>query len=142
MFFRMDRAKEKARMIPESLDWVRARYECSVGAMFREIQADAAKDVASRNELRDAVTKRHVFHYQADGDKFVILRDDSGPCRVFSLETDRITVQDRDRRELLSATVKLNGEGRCMLVCDGIEVERWQFLKQALESLFFDQQLT
>ncbi len=128
--------------IPDNLNWVNVRYRCTAGEMFRQLEDDVQRDVDQRNKLKDKITNRHSFTFQSEANQFAVVCDDSGPVRAFYLRDGRISVQNRQREELISASAALNDEGRCMLRVGAEQLERWQFLKRALEPFFFDLDLT
>jgi hypothetical protein len=101
--------------------------------MFRDLDADLRNDVAQRNKQNGK-----NFTVQQRQNEIAIMHGDAGPVRAFHLMVDRILVQNRNRSELLSAIVILNNEGRCILKVGEEELERWQFLRKALEVYSFD----
>ena len=123
--------------IPQEFNWVEARANCSIGSMFRLLEADAEKDVQIRNNDTGARRLSFTFRVGSGGDEFLVLEGDNGPLIMFRLMPEHISVQDRQREEMFKATVTLNNEGRCVRKVNGEELERWQVLRLALEGLFF-----
>jgi hypothetical protein len=119
------------------VEWVQARARCSLMSVFRELEAQAEKDVRARQAIKTAASHSFTFMAGRQSDEFVIWQGDSGPMVMFRLLNDCISVQNRQREEIFRATVALNDHGKCMFVVNGVEMERWQVLRKALEGLFF-----
>jgi hypothetical protein len=123
--------------VPEQFDWVKARAECSILAVYQQLISEIEKDVERRNTLDTRAHARFSFKV-IDANQCLVIRGDSGPLRIFKMADEFIAVLDRERNELLRATLTLSKFGRCMLKVADEELEHWQFLRTALEPLFFE----
>lgn len=127
--------------IPQELDWISKRAECSAIQMFNELLKGIRDDVATYNRVKD-IPEQNIFAAEMtrDGTSVAIGQYGNVPrARVLiGVVREKIVVQDDAKQTKWSAEVKLNREGRCVLrLEDGEEVEQWQFRKRALEGLFF-----
>lgn len=130
--------------IPQELNWVQKRAECSAAKVFRELQGGIENDVAAANEAKRLAGRffpdtRLASQLTADGKVFVVAQINiAGPRVVFILGDGMIEARNEVEGIRWTATLTLNDEGRCKLkLDDGRELEQWQFRKLALESLFF-----
>jgi hypothetical protein len=128
--------------IPQELNWVGARAACTAAKMFNQLCNEIIEDVQNVNSIRQ-LTGDSQFRADMNpkGNAIRIAQPDAIPrARVsIGLSQERIAVQQEwASGEQWSVTVGLNDEGRCTLrLDDKTELERWQFRKKALESLFF-----
>jgi hypothetical protein len=121
-----------------NFNWIKARADCSLAQVLRQLELGVRNDVDTVNAQRMA-DDRHKFSISASTGRFSVSRESSRavPLSVdFSLEGDEIVVCTGDEI-ILTATITLNHEGRCMLRVDEEEVEQWQVRRMALEDLFF-----
>jgi hypothetical protein len=137
------RKENKVKEFRTDVDWVTARWNCTLVLTFQQLKTDASSSVTQRRTFKDHLTKKFLFEYRGQTDsEFMVLRryrDDETPisARTFALRQDRIVVI-QDQIELFYATVHLNNAGSCRLYVDGKELERWQFLMMALEEIFWE----
>jgi hypothetical protein len=124
----------------ETFNWVKARHECSVVAVFERLKLGAGADVDERNRLGTS-SERPLKEFQvrsANGDRFVVFQDTSPPRSVaFVLSGRQICVTSDSPPINFAGVVTLNDEGECRLKVGDDELEEWQVLKRALETLFF-----
>lgn len=121
-----------------NFNWIKARADCSLAQVFKQLELGVRNDVDTANAQRMA-EDRHKFSISASAGRFSVTRESSRavPLSVnFSLEGDEIVVC-AGNEIILRATITLNNEGRCMLKVDDEELEQWQVRRMALEDLFF-----
>lgn len=121
-----------------NFNWIKARAECSLTQVLRQLELGARNDVDTANAQRMA-EDRHKFSISASAGRFSVTRESSRalPLSVdFSSEGDEIVVC-AGNEIILKATIALNYEGRCILRVDNEELEQWQVRRMALEDLFF-----
>lgn len=131
--------------IPQELNWVQKRAECSAEKVFRELQIGVENDVAAANEAKRLAGNffpdtRLATKLTADGRVFVVAQINiAGPRVVFFLHDKKIQARDEVRSATWTATLALNDEGRCKLKIEEDDrlLEQWQFRRLALEGLFF-----
>jgi hypothetical protein len=126
--------------IPQELDWVKARSECSVAQVFSELHIGAESDVKAINltpRAADYLGSYFAVHTNSNGNVFVVFQTGNTNKTVkFMLGPDRIAVTDQNSQFIITLT--LNNEGKCKLkVNGGEELEQWQVRRMMLESLFF-----
>lgn len=131
-------------------DWVTARFSCSLGSMFKQLELDSKSDVETikhlvRGRAKDtggSVTQEFEVN-SSNGALFsVTVRDTGGslPSRSvdFALMSNGISVSGNFRSApKFMASIKLTDQGFCLLAVDGKEMESWQLRRKALGSLFF-----
>lgn len=129
--------------IPQKLDWVTERANCTAAKVFNELCEAIEIDVLAINTVR-GLSADNVFlaNMSRSGFSIIVGQSQSVPRKVavIGIEGDRITIEQQwNGGEKWSATVGLNDEGRCTLRLEdgGTELEQWQFRKRALEGLFF-----
>lgn len=129
----------------ENLNWVKERFRCSLGEVFEKLKAEVKEDVAAREELRPRTPARehYAFKFTSTDRTFTALLEGNKLHKSveFSLEDKAISVRTGGH-PILSATVTLNDEGRCVVRINNKEYERWQIRKMALEALFFSDEPT
>jgi hypothetical protein len=126
--------------IPENLDWVSRRAQCSITKLFETLRLQIEGDVSVRNE---SLSARHqaAYHFGMTGDNnaFAVYFEDFSGQRtsiVFSIKGESIEVRHNERA-LLTAKPTISDDGKCRLKVDGVDRELWQVRKSALEDLFF-----
>ena len=125
---------------PKSLDWVTARFKCSVAAAFIKLREAARHDTETRNKLSE--TSR--FEFARDNDTgFTITRcAPHDACVRFSRgqKPPRIEITGYGIPVDLEIRTKLNTSGECELVLtnDDTPIPEWRILNKALDALFFD----
>jgi hypothetical protein len=127
--------------IPQELDWVKVRSECSVAHVFSELHLGAKNDVEAIN-LTPRATENFAtpfdVHTNSTGNVFVVFQTGNTNRTVkFRLGPDRIEVANQAGQ--FAITLTLNNEGRCKLKVNGgeEELEQWQVRRMMLEGLFF-----
>lgn len=131
--------------IPESLDWVTRRSECSLAAVFQALAEVLDSNVKTRNNLPHPPAVFRVNRPAAE--KIVVVRERNfggvveAETVVFDLLKSGIAVTRKDARgsgsELFRASPSLNMSGECTLDVNGEELRLWQVSRVALEDLFF-----
>ena len=124
----------------EDLDWVSARFKCSVAPAFGQLRKAAQHDTDTRNDL----DRTALFECTSDNDtEFTVTR--CGPheaCVTFSRNQNppRIRITGYGIPECLEIATALNASGGCKLVlaADRTPISRWRILNTALDALFFD----
>ena len=126
---------------PASFDWVRARSECSLQHVFKELENGVRGDVESVKSLPiPGSTIRYSVTASERGRLFVVRAetDDSFTDSVdFILANGAITAQDDDGKFRHTATLTLDNEGKSKLMVGNDALDQWQFRRMALEKLFF-----
>jgi hypothetical protein len=127
------------KVIPQDLDWVKARAACTAECLFPQLAKDIHSDVKARN----SVDSSKQFAAELLTDRRTLIVGEIGTwarrekIRIFHL-SGRIEVRDETNGTASSAAVILNDEGRCMFrLDDSSELEQWQFRKKTLEGLLF-----
>jgi hypothetical protein len=119
-------------------DWVTARHECSLGAMFTRLRRGAEKDIELRNGLRQK-GEPSKWVVEGRGDQFIVYRESQLGYK--SVEFDRrqssIDIHSPELDFSVSATLTLADSGECKLVVDGQQLYEWQLRKRVLERLLF-----
>jgi hypothetical protein len=121
-----------------NFNWIKARADCSLAQVFKQLELGARNDVDTANAQRMA-EDRHKFSISTSAGRFSVTRESSRalPLSVdFSLESDEIVVCTGNEI-ILKATITLNNEGRCMLKVGDEELEQWHVRRMALENFFF-----
>lgn len=131
------------KQIPTDLNWVDERTKCKPCEVFKQLQYEVEKDVEVRKASVTADQKKEDcigFRFKVQGqDSFIVWRNGAGIVSSveFRLENQAIVVRDSKHQIILTASLTFNDQGRCMLVVDKVELERWQMRRRALEDLFF-----
>jgi hypothetical protein len=122
-----------------NFDWVKARYECSVAALFESLKAQLETDVAERNGMRNGPPFYFGFKVVPNNTRVSVIVEGSEiyDSVVFQLTNNAIEVKDNDGNLQFKATPMINDEGECRLNVNGSEKELWHIRKMALENLFF-----
>jgi hypothetical protein len=121
-----------------NFNWIKARADCSLAQIFKQLELGATNDVDAANEQRKP-EDHHTFSISTDYGRFSVTRKSRSVLPVsvdFSLEGEEIVVSTGNEI-ILTATIMLNNEGRCVLKVDGEELEQWQVRRMAFEDLFF-----
>jgi hypothetical protein len=122
---------------PRDFDWVTARHECSLAAVFAHLQDLATRNVETRNGTRRSEPVQ--FSVSAGDGYFVVIRDGNlGQGSVtFRLRQSDIEIERAGQSS--SVTLTLNDEGHCKLLIEGVSenLDPWQVLRRALEPIFF-----
>jgi hypothetical protein len=132
-----------ANNTPDELDWVSERAECSGEKVFEALRTRAIKDVEQRNALRTTKDKQHhtpTYKCESPQDDGFTISADGKPERSvqFALKGQTIEVSGKGvRGNPFFAIIMLTDAGDCRLIVDDVELTQWQFLRKALENLFF-----
>jgi hypothetical protein len=122
--------------VPQELDWVNVRSNCSTVEMFKQLRAACEGDVAEINAKRNNVVSFRLT-LNSSGTMFIVSEEGSLTREVkFYLGEEFIKVV-RPGMEDVRLVPTLNNEGRCKLSNNQAELEQWQVRRMALEDLFF-----
>jgi hypothetical protein len=126
-------------LIPEELNWVKARHECSLVQAFKTLELGVESDIDSINALiQPGVMLK--FYLAKNGKRFSAVCEVNGtPSHSvdFGLKDDDIVIAENNVVKF-TARVTLNNVGACKLQVNGEEMEQWQVRRKALENFFFD----
>lgn len=132
---------DKTVEIPKSLDWVKARSECSVERMFVLLRETMDTDVKSVQAIQPHINYRIE---RISDSKFVVARqwDAGGIPSSDAVTVERVSnsIQVRNARtekDILSAAPSIQTDGECKLHVADVPQELWQVSRRALEALFF-----
>ena len=125
--------------VPQELNWVDARAECSLAEMFKSLELGVHEDVERRVSLLKpeeqlmfrAVSRARRFSVVCESNEFEPRAVD------FSCTGREITVSAGGEVKF-TATIALANSGRCKFIVNEKELEQWQVRRMALEDLFFD----
>ena len=129
---------------PEHPDfnWVKARYECSLGLEFECLRKDIerCRDEWAAQQPQNGVG--HKIVVSGSPEVICVERRTGSPRRPasvrFVLHADYILVDSTNSVKQFKLTLTLNDEGDCRYRIDGDgEFIRWQVLHRALEPLLF-----
>jgi hypothetical protein len=128
--------------VPQELNWIKARSECSVGRVFSQLFIEAEQDIKDINLLPTTPgypPPMFAVQRNSAGNCFVVFEAGNTNAVIdFKFANDHIVIAMPNRKPL-KITLTLNNDGACKLKVDGEgEFERWQVRRMALESLFFD----
>jgi hypothetical protein len=127
--------------IPQKLDWVNARANCTVAKVFNELCDAIRDDVIAVNSTKGLHENPFRSELHSTGTMIHIGQANNIPRKVVAIvvaQDQIVAEQEWNGGEVIKVTVGLNDEGRCVLrLEDFTELEQWQFRKRALESLFF-----
>ena len=125
-----------------NFDWVKARSECSVVALFESLKAQLQEDVDKRNGMRYGPPFHFVFRIVVGNNmRTAVIVEGENPdiydSVLFELTKSAIEVKDKNGNLKFKATPMINDDGGCRLNVNGAEKELWHIRKTALEDLFF-----
>jgi hypothetical protein len=132
--------------IPQELDWVTVRAECTIRSVFKCVRREIEVDVAMRNKYLSESQKSNGVGFSVedkDEDSFVVFRKFQGLAGTvsFAILGSCIKAINTIGNVTIEATIGMSDSGRCMLRVNEskriLEIETWQFRKKTLESLFF-----
>jgi len=124
----------------DDFDWVTARAECSLVAMFAKLQLLAKRSVATRNGLPKLPGTEFVLVEDRREFRVIRTRGQEDAHVDFELVEPYIRVTSSDSAApLCEVSLTLTDAGQCRFVvrASGRELEPWQVLCRALEHLFF-----
>jgi hypothetical protein len=132
---------ESKESVPKTLDWVKARTECSIERLFLLLIEVLRADVQSIQARSQGSTK-YTLDVPTDSSAAVIKEEDMGGIRdrdgvVFRRTTSGIVARTAKNEVLFTAKPSLAINGDCRLEIDGQPLELWQVSRRALEPLFF-----
>ena len=121
-------------------DWVTARHNCSIVSVFKSLEVAAEENVRTRNSLKSQNDHFRFTFQPQQSESFFVQRQTSNSILyiVFNLRDSFISVCNKSGKELFRAIPTLNNDRECRLKVNGEELEIWQVLRKALESLFFE----
>jgi hypothetical protein len=126
--------------VPEELDWVGAHAACTVARVFRELLDGVEGDVRAINLARKLSSDSCFRVDRGDADRFMVRRGESiRPVVTFWHGVGAIYVNDEVTANKFTIALTISASGRCVLKVDGVEMERWQARKMALEVFFFSE---
>jgi hypothetical protein len=130
--------------VPKTLDWVKARAECSLEHLFMLLREVVDSDVKAM-QARKADHRRDFSLGDPNQSKFVVSKAAEGeqPFRgvIFERASQGIRVMSATRtgfEEMFVAKPSLDVAGSCRLEVGGQPLELWQVSRKALEDLFFE----
>ena len=122
----------------QEFDWVKARAECSVDWLFEQLCAEAAKNVATANNITKGPASGHkAFSITANSHRLTVTRNKDADEVAFEKRGSGILIAHA--KEGFSVGVDLDDSGECVAVVDGAVLKRWQVLRRALGRLFFEE---
>lgn len=121
---------------PANFNWVKARGECSLPAVFTQLLLEAQDNVAERNRLLTKTEAEFVLTAE-DGTAFTVHRR-SMPLIAFALSYDYIAIRWPNKAQD-KAILTLSNDCECRLKVGEEELDRWQFLRKFLEPILFAQ---
>lgn len=123
--------------LPSDFDWVTARRNCSGAKVMELLSLEAKKNVESIKTINQGRVREPVQYVGFDGGFSIVTDSFRSTGLRFSLMDDNIYVHDSAGQLKLTASLTLNDQGKCRLLVEGQELDRWQLLKRVLEPLFF-----
>jgi hypothetical protein len=137
-------------IVPEKLNWVEVRANCTIAKVFNQICDGIRDDVAAINSALDfRDDDQFTAEMHSSGTTIIVGQPNKVPrARVYvGIVEQRILVRREWDGNEWSVSIGLNDQGRCILRIkvglkertEGLEqeLEQWQFRKKALEGLFF-----
>ncbi len=131
--------------VPKTLNWVKARAECSIDHLFEtlvQVIDSDVKTIQSYDSLR-----RYVFQFNRVNEwKVIVSRTSPSVERasrsvVFERGASEIAATAYnargERNELFTARPSFDAAGACRLEIRNQPLELWQVSRKALEDLFF-----
>jgi hypothetical protein len=124
--------------VPQELNWVDARAECSLAEMFKSLELGVHEDVERRVSLLKP-EEQIMFHAVSRARRFSVVCESNEfePRSVDFCSTDKELTVSSGGEIKFTATVSLTNSGRCKLKVNDTELEQWQVRRMALEDLFF-----
>jgi hypothetical protein len=123
-------------------NWVKARSDCSLVHVFKQLKLDVEEDCKTFNAIYQLNLSSSFRVISSDsGDIFGVCSGEHGRREVrFFLEKHRIAVRNERTQKEFAITLTLNDEGLCKLKIgeEEPELEQWQVRRRALEALLFD----
>lgn len=126
--------------LPPDFDWVTARHNCSIGIVFHALQVDAGRNIDQRNALSGqsgGLFQIGLYKGNQADLWFTVLRGERVLMTFRKVLPSSVVVELPDGTRLLEGSLTVNDSGECRLKVNGLELDRWQFLKRALEDVLF-----
>ncbi len=127
--------------VPKTLDWVKARAECSLEHLFSLLIEVLDSDVKSMRAHAPDGTQLSLNVLTASKVSISKVQPDRGFSKAGKVVFDRTSLGinvGSDRNDLMfTAKPSLDATGSCRLEIDGQPMELWQVSRKALEDLFF-----
>ena len=126
-----------------SFDWVEARANCTVHAVFKQLAEDVRADLERFTNLHPGPAQSREFDMCGD-DRFFV-----GHRQVHRVVFERGTSEIRigrwaymgEHTPIMVLTVRLGDDGKCVLIDeDQKEWKPWQVRRKALEETLFGSQ--
>jgi hypothetical protein len=122
---------------PSDFDWVTARNQCSLGKVFEFLYLETKKNTETMNQINGQEQRQwQLVEFQGG---FSVSRRtvESTMGARFTIRDNAVVVDGIGVDVGFKAGLTLNDDGKCRLLVDGKELDRWQVLRRALEPLFF-----
>lgn len=127
--------------VPQELNWVKVRAECTIRSVFKAVRYGVEGDVRARNDcLTESQKDRGVSFTVEDKDDqtFEVHRKAPGLSDVVAVAIMGSSIKAMGRNlAVVEVSIGMNDGGRCTLRLGDVEIENWQFRKKTLENLFF-----
>jgi len=128
--------------LPPDFSWVKARADCSIWKVFKELELGAQDDIETINSLRQPDDQYKFSLVKTAGKRFSVVLESHGlPLSSKSVDftvSGQMIVVGSNGVTLLTASLTLNDVGQCRLKINNKELEQWQVRRLALEDLLFD----
>jgi hypothetical protein len=129
---------------PKKLDWVKAKSECSIDALYIALRAVVefdmkAADSRSGEQVEFRITEPAQTTFMVE--RRLIDRFISVSVIGFDREKDGIAVYFQDphkKTPMFTAKPHVDLDGECKFEVEGKPMEAWQVSKAALEQFFFE----
>jgi hypothetical protein len=134
---------------PPTLNWVKARADCSLRNAFNALAEGAEEDTKAVKSVVDGRSRIAFSVFRPSNKRFSVTRIDDPITNIrqsvdFELGSNEITVygaSNGSNEVMFRAGIALNNVGQCKLTIKGEEdrgeLEQWQVRRRALEKLFF-----
>lgn len=121
-------------------DWITARSNCTVGAVFKQLAEDVQSDLSDFAKVSPGAAQSCVFQRCTD-DRFAVERRQNHMV-VFEIADSKIRIARwpylGDEILLMVLTVDLGDDGKCRLIDEeDNKWKPWQVRRRALEETFF-----
>ena len=121
-------------------DWITARSNCTVGAVFRQLEEDVQADLSGFAKVSPGSAQSCAFQ-QCTDDRFAVMRHQNHMV-VFEIADTKIRIARwaylGEETPLMVLAVSLDDDGMCVLIDeDGNSLKPWQVRRRALEETFF-----
>ena len=129
--------------VPTELNWVEVQANCVLPKALAKLQYGVQKDVEARVAIITEQQRKNALGFSCEvlgPDSFEVHRSGAGLVSkvTFVLGETGIVVKDVMGIEILTASVSVKDDGRCVLAVGDAQLEYWQVRRRALDKLFFD----